>query len=222
MLMKSALTASVSSRAARKVRMAASSRSTTASVFRSSAPKDSAASSIIMRTPGESSPTRIGSTTFEVKTGKIFERRCPPRIDQPTAPSSIPGTRRPISFHTTSRAPGWPMSVERSRWRLTLRGDRTMRAPSRNRNTSWRKSKSAAERRDGSWENRKRSRTRLAIVASKRRSSRMLPSRDLAAVSVIPCPAPAPGAGPRPFFRASSRTSVTVSTMAPMLSSLTR
>ncbi|MNC96522.1 hypothetical protein D3C83_139170 [compost metagenome] len=50
----------------------------------------------------------------------------------------------------------------------------------------------------------------------------MLPRRDFAAVSVMPCAAPVPGAGPRPFSFASFRTSSTVSTMFPMLPSLTR
>ena len=107
-------------------------------------------------------------------------------------------------------------------WRLTLRGDRTISAPSWKRKTSCRKPNSPAESLAGSWERRNSSRTRFAMVASKRRSSRIAPRRDLAAVSVIPCAAAPPGAGPSPFFRASSRTSVTVSTMAPMLSSLTR
>ncbi len=97
-----------------------------------------------------------------------------------------------------------------------------MRAPSLKRKTSWRKSKSPAASRGGSWERRNMSRTRLAMVASKSRSSRMEPRRDFAAVSVIPEPGPAAGAGPWPFSFASLSTSSTVSTMAPMLSSFTR
>ncbi len=166
MLMKSAFTASVSSRAARNVRTAAISRSTTARVFRSSAPKDSAPSSIIIRTPGISSPTRIGRTTFEAKTGKIFDFLCPPRIDQVTADSSIPLTWRDISFQTTSRAPECPTPVVRSRWRLTLRGDRTMSPPRPKRKTSWRKSKRPAESFAGSWARPNRSRMRFATTAS--------------------------------------------------------